>query len=95
MYQPCVSTAGGEAMHKPERLGLRIIRGNRYEVVTLTHFVSAPIDAASLKWGRSLICAKMIGSGHEMFVRYFCIYFNTQSRLLRHHKRIILQERFV
>lgn len=30
-----------------------------------------------------------------MFVRYFCIYFNTQSRLLRHHKRIILQERFV
>ena len=31
----------------------------------------------------------------EMFLRCFCIYFNTQSRLLRHHERIILQERFV
>ena len=37
----------------------------------------------------------MIGSGHEVFPRNICVYFNTQSGLFRHHKYAILHEWFV
>ncbi|MCY3792607.1 MAG: hypothetical protein OXH63_27815 [Gemmatimonadetes bacterium] len=60
MYQPCVSTAGGEAMHKPERPGLRIIRGNRYEVVTLTQAPMYPVEYFEIIAGSRIVDANSL-----------------------------------